>query len=141
MSYISVDFAESYRCADLIESLASRLHELVQSDPDDACGTPELCRTLDAYSRKLRELSADLYNATRNYEIEDAQSYGKAIQEVPRHPVAIEAKASIALLAVIAENLDQCAEEVPGEITVRNNLYFRMKDAAKEARILVKEIE
>ena len=40
------------------------------------------------------------------------------------------------LLSLIAVTLDKTADEVPYEISAHNNLYFRMKDAAKEARIL-----
>lgn len=45
------------------------------------------------------------------------------------------------LLTEIYWKLDKCAEDVPGEISVRNNLYFRMKDAAKEARMLARELD
>ena len=39
-------------------------------------------------------------------------------------------------LELIAVTLDKTADEVPDEISAHNNLYFRMKDAAKEARMI-----
>ena len=39
-------------------------------------------------------------------------------------------------LELIAVTLDRTADEVPDEISAHNNLYFRMKDAAKEARMI-----
>ena len=44
------------------------------------------------------------------------------------------------LLSRIAAELDQCADDVPDEISARSNLHFRMKEAAKEARILEKSL-
>jgi hypothetical protein len=44
------------------------------------------------------------------------------------------------LLCRIARELDQCADDVPDEISARNNLYSRMKEAAKEARMLEKSL-
>lgn len=44
------------------------------------------------------------------------------------------------LLLRISGELDKCADDVPDEITGRNNLYFRMKEAAKEARLLEKSL-
>lgn len=46
----------------------------------------------------------------------------------------------MALLGKITAELDQCADEVPSEISARENLYFRMKDAAMEARLIEKEL-
>lgn len=135
MSYISVDFDESYRCADVIESLARCLYELTNDAPG------ELCHAMEVYSRKLFELSADLYNATRDYEYEDARGFGKEFKERPRNPAVTDCSDIGTLLTQVSEKLDQCAEDIPGEISVRSNLYFRNKDAAKEARLLIKETE
>ena len=44
------------------------------------------------------------------------------------------------LLALCALELDKCADDVPDEILARNNLYFRMKEAAKEARMFEKTL-
>lgn len=44
------------------------------------------------------------------------------------------------LLSRIALELDQCADDVPDKISGRNNLYFRMKEAAKEARLIEKSL-
>lgn len=74
MSYINVDFDESRRCADVIESLARQLRELAISDD---CEPRELCHTLDVYCRKLFDLSADLTNATLDYQIADDKNYGR----------------------------------------------------------------
>jgi len=39
----------------------------------------------------------------------------------------------------IALTLEKCADEVPYELSAKENLYFRMMDMAKEARELAKE--
>jgi hypothetical protein len=39
----------------------------------------------------------------------------------------------------IALLLDQCADDVPYELSAKESLYFRMVDAAAEARELLKE--
>jgi hypothetical protein len=135
MSYISVDFDESYRCADVVESLARGLYELTSDGPG------ELCHAMEVYSRKLFGLSADLYNATRDYEYEDARGFGKEFHEHPRNPAGEDCSDIKTLLTHISGKLDQCAEDIPGEISVRSNLYFRIKDAAKEARLLIKETD
>ena len=44
------------------------------------------------------------------------------------------------LLSRVAMELDKCADDVPDEISARNNLYSRMKEAAKEARIIEKSV-
>jgi hypothetical protein len=44
------------------------------------------------------------------------------------------------MLGLIAVTLDKTADEVPYEISAHNNLYFRMKDAAKEARMLSRSL-
>ncbi len=47
----------------------------------------------------------------------------------------------IALLRDIALTLDKCSDDVPYELSAKDNLYFRMVDIAKEARALVKELQ
>ncbi len=42
------------------------------------------------------------------------------------------------MLDIIAVTLDRTADDVPDEISARENLFFRMKDAAKEARMIAK---
>ncbi|SHI10978.1 hypothetical protein SAMN02745823_02497 [Sporobacter termitidis DSM 10068] len=44
------------------------------------------------------------------------------------------------MLGIIAVTLDKTADEVPDEISARENLYFRMKDAAREARLICKSL-
>lgn len=44
------------------------------------------------------------------------------------------------MLGIIAVTLDKTADDVPDEISARNNLYFRMKEAAKEARMIEKSL-
>jgi hypothetical protein len=44
------------------------------------------------------------------------------------------------MLELIAVTLDKTADEVPDEISARENLYFRMKDAAKEARMICRSL-
>jgi hypothetical protein len=44
-------------------------------------------------------------------------------------------------LREIALMLDKCAEDVPYELSAQDGLYFRIEDAAQEARALMKELE
>lgn len=44
------------------------------------------------------------------------------------------------LLEQISAELDKCADNLPDEITGRNNLYFRMRESAKEARMIEKTL-
>jgi hypothetical protein len=44
------------------------------------------------------------------------------------------------MLELIAVTLDKTADEVPEEISARENLYFRMKDAAREARMICRSL-
>ena len=44
------------------------------------------------------------------------------------------------VLSDIALTLDKCADDVPYELSAKENLYFRMVDMAKEARALMKDI-
>lgn len=44
------------------------------------------------------------------------------------------------MLAIIAVTLDKTADEVPDEISARENLYSRMKEAAKEARMIERSL-
>ncbi|SHI01585.1 hypothetical protein SAMN02745823_01915 [Sporobacter termitidis DSM 10068] len=46
-----------------------------------------------------------------------------------------------AALREIALMLDRCADDVPYELSAQDNLYFRMVDAAKEARALIKDMQ
>lgn len=135
MSYINVDFDESYRCADVIRSLSKTLREL-----SGALNAAEPRRAkLEGFCEELDRLAGDLHGATRDYEIADARDFGKQFQE--HQTVSIEADSHTvdALLAEIRAKVDRCAEDVPGEISVRNTLYFRMKDAAEKARLLRQE--
>ncbi len=45
----------------------------------------------------------------------------------------------IGVLNEIALALEKCADDVPYELSAKDNLYFRMTDMAKEARDLAKE--
>lgn len=36
--------------------------------------------------------------------------------------------------------LDKCADDVPYELSAKNDLYFRMVELSKEARALAKEL-
>lgn len=45
------------------------------------------------------------------------------------------------MLGKIAGELDACTIDVPQEISARSNLYFRLQEAAKEARMLIKEMQ
>jgi hypothetical protein len=47
----------------------------------------------------------------------------------------------IETLGRIARELDKCADDVPYELSAKNNLYFRMVDAAKEAREIIENIK
>lgn len=40
-----------------------------------------------------------------------------------------------------AQMLDKCADDVPYELSAKSELYFRMIDAAKQARGLIKELQ
>jgi hypothetical protein len=44
-------------------------------------------------------------------------------------------------LEQLAQILDKCSDDAPYEISAHNDLYFRMVDAAKEARTLAGEIK
>ena len=46
-----------------------------------------------------------------------------------------------AALRDIAMTLDACADDVPYELSAKDNLYFRMVDLAKQARALAKEVQ
>ena len=37
--------------------------------------------------------------------------------------------------------LDKCADDVPYELSAKKELYFRMVDAAKEAREIAKDLQ
>ena len=45
-----------------------------------------------------------------------------------------------AALGELALLLDKCADDVPYELSAKNNLYFRMVDLSKEAKDLMKEM-
>lgn len=45
------------------------------------------------------------------------------------------------MLDLIAVTLDKTADDVPDEISARDNLYFRMKEAAKEARMIERSLK
>ena len=46
----------------------------------------------------------------------------------------------VEMLSLIAVTLERTADDVPYEISAHNNLYFRMKDAAKEARMISRSL-
>jgi hypothetical protein len=136
MSYISVDFDESYRCADVLRSLSLKLRELT-----GALNAEEPRRAkLESFCEELDRLAEDLYGATRDYEIADARDFGKQFTEHQTVSIEPDSNTVDALLAEIRAKADRCAEDVPGEISVRNTLYFRMKDAAEKARLLRQEM-
>jgi hypothetical protein len=68
MSYISVDFDESRRCAAVIDSLAEKVGALI--DGEDC----ELCHMLEAYASKLRVLASDLLETTEKFDALDAHA-------------------------------------------------------------------
>jgi hypothetical protein len=47
----------------------------------------------------------------------------------------------VALLGQIALELEQCSDDVPYELSAKDNLYFRMVDAAKEARAIMRDLQ
>ena len=47
----------------------------------------------------------------------------------------------LASLRDIVLTLDKCADDVPYELSAKDNLYFRMVDLAKEARALITEMQ
>jgi hypothetical protein len=46
----------------------------------------------------------------------------------------------ISALNEIAAALDKCADDVPYELSAKENLYFRMVDMAGEARTLIRDM-
>jgi hypothetical protein len=135
MSYISVDFDESYRCADVIRGLSQKLRELA-----GALNAEEPRHgDLENFCDELDRLAADLYNATREYEIADDRYFGREFTEHQNVSIEPDGNTVEALLAEIRVKVDRCAEDVPGEISVRNTLYFRMKNASEKARLLRQE--
>lgn len=47
----------------------------------------------------------------------------------------------IAQLREISLMLDKCADDVPYELSAKEDLYFRMVEMAKEAEVLIKEMQ
>ena len=140
MSYISVDYDEGRRCAGLIQTLAEQVG--AQADGADCA----LCHMLGEYAQKLRVLAADLLQTTERFDC-PGPAHPRAVSPGAIGPgreggrrMSMEHETITELLSLIAVTLDKTADDVPYEISAHNNLYFRMKDAAKEARILARSL-
>lgn len=44
-------------------------------------------------------------------------------------------------LKEIAGMLEACSDDVPYELSAKNNLYIRMVDMANEAKVLIKDMQ
>lgn len=133
MSSTGIPINEGRRCADLIDAQAAQLDALLEGEE---C---TLCHTLDSYAQKLRSLSSDLVKSAELYEKHHSTDGGEAGRAWGA-PTNLDLDYVKELLGKIAGELDKFADDVPDEISARENLYFRMRDAAREARIITKEL-
>lgn len=133
MSHHPIDFEESRRCAAVITALASRLRALITEDGGESC------RMLQSYCQTLDTLGADLLAETDECEGLDSAALTSPIVS-SSGSAEIDISKIILMLEKISFELDGCTAEVPEEIEARSNLYSRMKETAKEARMLIKEL-